>query len=44
MESPRAGSGRGFSLGRLYDRSGTLVLSCAQEGVIRVKDAARSKI
>lgn len=37
MESPRATSGRGFSLGRLYDPNGTLVLSCAQEGAIRIK-------
>ena len=37
MESPRATSGRGFSLGRLYNQEGVLVLSCAQEGAIRIK-------
>lgn len=39
MESPRAGSGRGFCLGRVYDRSGRLVLSCAQEGAVRLRES-----
>ncbi|PJF17487.1 hypothetical protein PSACC_02702, partial [Paramicrosporidium saccamoebae] len=43
MESPRASSGRGFSLGRLYTKDGVLVLSCAQEGVVRVRDQPQSK-
>lgn len=37
MESPRATAGRGFALGRLYAADGRLVLSCAQEGVVRIK-------
>ena len=40
MESPRATSGRGFCLGRLYDQQGRLVLSCAQEGVVRIKETS----
>lgn len=42
MESPRATSGRGFALGRLYDQQGRLVVSCAQEGVVRIKEASSS--
>jgi len=38
MESPRTIDGRGFSHGNVYTQDGTLVLSCAQEGVIRFKD------
>ena len=33
--SPSAGGGRGLSLGRVYDESGRLVASAAQEGLIR---------
>lgn len=39
MESTRSGSGRGLTFGRMYTRDGTLVLSCAQEGVMRAGDA-----
>lgn len=35
IESPNASNGRGFSLGRIYDAQGRLVVSAAQEGVIR---------
>ncbi|ROS48392.1 acyl-CoA thioesterase II [Frigoribacterium sp. PhB24] len=36
QESPNAVGGRGLSLGRMYDRAGTLVASVAQEGMVRV--------
>ena len=36
QESPNAVGGRGLSLGRIYDREGTLVASVAQEGMVRV--------
>ena len=36
QESPNAVGGRGLSLGRIYDRAGTLVASVAQEGMVRV--------
>jgi len=36
QESPAAAGSRGFSTGRLFDRSGCLVVSVAQEGLIRV--------
>ena len=35
MHAPFAGRGRGFVLGHLYRRDGTLAVSCAQEGVLR---------
>ncbi|KNE72941.1 acyl-CoA thioesterase II [Allomyces macrogynus ATCC 38327] len=35
MESPRASGNRGLALGRLWAKDGTLVMSCAQEGLIR---------
>lgn len=36
QESPTATGGRGLSLGRIYDRSGRLLASVAQEGMVRV--------
>ncbi|XP_045836838.1 acyl-coenzyme A thioesterase 8 [Meles meles] len=36
-ESPWAGGSRGLVQGRLWRRDGVLAVSCAQEGVIRVK-------
>jgi acyl-CoA thioesterase II len=36
QESPTSGGGRGLALGRMFDRSGRLVASVAQEGMIRV--------
>lgn len=36
--SPWSGSGRGFNLGRIFDRDGRLIASVAQEGVIRLTD------
>lgn len=35
LESPRLAHGRGFCTGRLFSRDGTLVVSTAQEGVVR---------
>ena len=37
-ESPAASGGRGFNIGRFYTLDGKLIVSCAQEGLIRVKD------
>lgn len=36
QESPNAIGGRGLSFGRIYDRSGRLLASVAQEGMVRV--------
>ena len=35
QDSPSATGGRGLSLGRIYDRAGSLVASVAQEGMVR---------
>jgi len=35
QESPNAIGGRGLALGRIYDRSGRLIASVAQEGMLR---------
>ena len=37
MDSPSASGARGFSRGSIYDRSGRLVASTAQEGLVRVR-------
>lgn len=36
LESPSAQGGRGLGLGRIYSQNGTLLVSVAQEGMIRV--------
>jgi acyl-CoA thioesterase-2 len=36
-DSPSASGGRGLSRGMIYDRTGTLIASTAQEGVIRLR-------
>jgi len=36
LESPWAGAARGLGIGRVYDRSGRLVASVAQEGLMRL--------
>jgi len=36
QDSPSAGGARGLNRGLIYDRSGALVASAAQEGLIRV--------
>ncbi|KAG9441266.1 hypothetical protein H6P81_017120 [Aristolochia fimbriata] len=40
MESPSAYNGRGFCTGRIFNRKGELLVSLAQEGVIRRAKAA----
>ena len=35
MDSPWTGGARGFNRGSIYDQSGVLVASTAQEGLIR---------
>jgi hypothetical protein len=39
MHSPAASGGRGFAQGRFYTREGKLIVSTAQEGLIRVRPA-----
>ncbi|KAI5070384.1 hypothetical protein GOP47_0014727 [Adiantum capillus-veneris] len=41
VESPRANNARGLVLGKIYTRSGELVVSTAQEGVIRMIDKSK---
>lgn len=41
MESSNSGSGRGLTFGRMYNQQGKLVLSCAQEGVVRASQAPK---
>ena len=36
MESPRAGGGRGLAFGRIFTQDGTLAVTVAQEGVMRL--------
>jgi hypothetical protein len=43
QESPSAQGGRGLSQGRIYDRNGLLIATVAQEGMIRVPDAERTR-
>ncbi|MCJ8744597.1 hypothetical protein PDJAM_G00120480 [Pangasius djambal] len=43
-ESPWAGGSRGLVQGRLWRQDGVLAASCAQEGVLRVKDLTPSKL
>ena len=42
QDTPSASSGRGFARGLIYDRSGTLVASVAQEGLVRKRRATPS--
>jgi len=35
MDSPKAGNSRGLTRGSIYDQSGKLITSLAQEGLIR---------
>ena len=43
QDSPSAGGARGLNRGLIYSRSGELVASAAQEGLIRIHDADESK-
>jgi len=36
QDSPNSGGGRGFSRGTFFSRSGELIASVAQEGLIRL--------
>lgn len=40
-DSPWSGHARGYNRGRVYARDGRLVANCAQEGLIRLRDAKR---
>lgn len=42
LSSPWSGHARGMSLGRMFTRDGRLVVSTAQEGLIRPLDAGSS--
>ena len=42
MESPWAGDGRGLVMQRIWSRDGTLIASCVQEGVVRLKPGSTS--
>lgn len=39
ISSPAARGGRGLGFGRMYDEDGTLLVSCVQEGLIRLIEA-----
>ncbi len=43
QDSPSSSGSRGLARGSLYTRSGELIASTAQEGLIRLKDPKRSK-
>ncbi|MFD0916612.1 acyl-CoA thioesterase II [Pseudahrensia aquimaris] len=42
QDSPNSSGARGYNRGSLYSRDGTLVASCVQEGLIRVRDPNRA--
>ncbi|KAG0262595.1 Acyl-CoA thioesterase 8 [Actinomortierella ambigua] len=42
-ESPRSGCDRGLAFGRIYKEDGTLAVSVAQEGVVRLSEAKPKK-
>ena len=44
IDSPSAQGGRGLARGQIFDRSGVLVASTAQEGLIRVVDADKTGV
>jgi acyl-CoA thioesterase-2 len=44
QHSPSASGGRGFAIGRVFDRAGSLVASVAQEGLIRPSSALRQRL
>ena len=41
QDTPNSSGGRGLTRGSLYTQDGMLVASCAQEGLIRLRDPAR---
>ncbi|GAB7354974.1 hypothetical protein MBLNU459_g5588t1 [Dothideomycetes sp. NU459] len=44
MESPWAGDGRGLVIQRIYTRSGILIATCVQEGLVRLKQDPAPKL
>lgn len=44
MESPNASGARGLNIAHVYNRSGDLVATLAQEGLIRMHDKPRNKV
>ncbi|KAF9405484.1 Acyl-CoA thioesterase 8 [Podila epigama] len=43
-ESPRSGCDRGLAFGRIYKEDGTLAVTVAQEGVVRMRRAKKPKL
>ncbi|QPH04133.1 hypothetical protein C2857_000866 [Epichloe festucae Fl1] len=43
MDSPWSGDGRGFVTQRIFARDGTLLATCVQEGVIRLRPSEKEK-
>ncbi|KAM7209762.1 acyl-coenzyme A thioesterase 8 [Naviculisporaceae sp. PSN 640] len=43
MDSPWAGDGRGVVTQRIFSKDGTLLATCFQEGVVRLKDESKEK-
>jgi acyl-CoA thioesterase-2 len=43
IDSPNAGGGRGFCRGQIFNQQGELVVSVAQEGLIRKLDLSAKK-
>ncbi|KAK0703036.1 thioesterase-like superfamily-domain-containing protein [Lasiosphaeria miniovina] len=41
MESPWAGDGRGVVTQKIFSKDGTLIATCVQEGIIRLKEEAK---
>jgi acyl-CoA thioesterase-2 len=44
QDSPSASAARGFSRGNIYRQNGELVVSVAQEGLIRVHDTPQRAV
>ncbi|KAG2222024.1 hypothetical protein INT45_003669 [Circinella minor] len=42
-ECPRSNDGRGTAFGRIYNREGVLVATCAQEGIMRLSQSEQDK-
>ena len=43
INSPRSNDGRGTAFGRIYNREGVLVATCAQEGIMRLSQSEQDK-
>ncbi|KAF2120296.1 thioesterase-like superfamily-domain-containing protein [Lophiotrema nucula] len=44
METPWTGDGRGLVLQKMFSRDGTLIASCVQEGLVRLRQPGESKL